>query len=379
MKILINALSAKLGGGQTYLVNFLQNIPADFPHEIIFLCGTFNEEKFRKAAPSNIQFEIKGQRLKNSLYRTLWELFFLPRELKKQQFDVYFQPAVGVPIPVPRNCRSVTMLRNMLPFEDRERKRFPFFSISRLKLYLLKLFILKSLAHYDRVIFISRYSQQFIERFIPEIQSKSYVVPHGLGERFLNKAPQNAYDIQRFGLKAGNFYLYVSIFNYYKAQLEVVREWKNLVDSGFQYPLVMAGFMDQSKYAKKVKDEINRLQLNDRVFILGSVNYNDLPSFYQQARALIFASSCECCPNILLEKMSAGRPVFCSDIGPMPEFGGDAPYYFAPYQPGDLSQTILRAEADPSGMQVHAEKSQLRAKEYTWNKSIKAALAFITS
>lgn len=377
MKILINALSAKLGGGQTYLINLLRNIPADFPHEIIFLCGTFNVEKFRHVAPENVVFEVKDEWARNSLYRTLWELFCLPGQLKRGRVDVYFQPAAGVPIPIPKGCRSATMLRNMLPFEDRERKRFPLFSRVRLKMAIQKKMILFSLARYHRVVFISRYSQQFIKRFLPDIEKKSLVVPHGLNEQFLNRSGD--FDVARFGLQADQFYLYVSILDYYKAQLELLREWKLLVDAGFPYPLVLTGFLDRADYTAKIRSEIERLGLARWVILTGPVPNAELPGYYQKARALIFASSCECCPNILLEKMSAGKPLFCSNIQPMPEFGGDAPYYFDPYTPGELAACVMAAEQNDADRAIHAAKAEQNAAKYNWNKTITTTLRYITS
>lgn len=270
MKILINALSAKLGGGQTYIVNFLKNLPADCPHEIILLCGVFNEQKFRSAASSSqIHFALKGKAWKNSLFRALWELLILPVYLKRQHIGLYFQPAAGVPIYVPSSCHSATMLRNMLPFEDRERQRFPWYSLVRLKMFLQKRLILLSLAHFDKVIFISKYSQQFIKRYLPDIEQKSQVIPHGLNEKFRNCLGE--FDISQFGLQAGHYYLYVSILDYYKAQLEVVREWKKLMERGLNFPLVLTGFLNRSTYVEQVKAEIQRLNLEKNVILTGPV------------------------------------------------------------------------------------------------------------
>ena len=376
MKILINALSAKLGGGQTYLVNFLHYVPADFPHEIIFLCGVFNEEKFRPEFGPAIRVIRKGRWCKNSLLRTIWEKFFLPRFLAKNRVDIYFQPAAGVPIRMPAACRSVTMLRNMLPFEDRERKRFPLFSLVRIKMALQKKQILKSLKRYDRVIFISAYSRDFIAGIIPDIRARSTVIPHGLNELFLER--NGEFEAEKFGLEPGRFYLYVSILDYYKAQLEIIREWKILADQGFPYPLVLAGFLDRGDYVKQVRDEIRRQGLEKKVILTGAVPNRELPGFYARARALIFGSSCECCPNILLEKMSSGKPLFCSDIPPMPEFGMDAPFYFSPYRPGDLSQKILAAENDPDEMLRRGERARDLALTHLWKDSIIRTLEYIT-
>ena len=40
------------------------------------------------------------------------------------------------------------------------------------------------------------------------------------------------------------------------------------------------------------------------------------------------------------EKLAAGKPVVCSNIEPMPEFGEDAAVYFDPYDPDTLVEQI---------------------------------------
>ena len=56
---------------------------------------------------------------------------------------------------------------------------------------------------------------------------------------------------------------------------------------------------------KKIKLE----NLEKKVFILGDIQQERLPQLYQNAEINIFCSETENCPNILLEAMSAGKPV----------------------------------------------------------------------
>lgn len=76
--------------------------------------------------------------------------------------------------------------------------------------------------------------------------------------------------------------------------------------------------------------------------------------------------------------MSAGKPLFCSDIQPMPEFGGDAVYYFNPYQEGSLADAINYAEKSPANMQRRALLTRERAMQYNWIQTITKTLAYIT-
>lgn len=376
-RIVVNALSARLGGGQTYILNVLRHI--DPENDYLFLVGPYNKDKFEAAAPHgrNLRFIDCGARQANPLYRLLWERFVLSRRLKEWKADVYYAAGGGTFTVVPKGCVSALAVRNMLPFDDRERRRFPFFSPARLNLRLLRSIALFALRRCDKVVFISRYSQDAVTKNYPQAAHKGKVIYHGLDERFFQPA-EKEFDFSRFGLKKGEFYLYVSILNYYKAQAELVGEWEKLVEAGFPFPLVLTGFTPRG-YSEKVIRLIAEKRLESNVIITGPVSYEELPAYYAGARALVFASSCECCPNILLEMMSMGKPVFCSDIPPMPEFGGEAPYYFNPYKKGELASLVSETEKDEAAMTARGRKNRDQAFQFNWQKTIDETIRFLTN
>jgi glycosyltransferase involved in cell wall biosynthesis len=80
--------------------------------------------------------------------------------------------------------------------------------------------------------------------------------------------------------------------------------------------------------------------LGEEVLLLGDIPYHELPAYYQHAKLNIFASSCENCPNILLEALASGRPLLSSSYPPMPDFAGEAAIYFDPYEPENLADKL---------------------------------------
>ena len=100
--------------------------------------------------------------------------------------------------------------------------------------------------------------------------------------------------------------------------------------------------------------------------------YDTLPAVYHGAVANIFASSCENCPNILLEALAAGRPVLCSDYQPMPEFAGDAALYFDPYNPQSLATRLCEVLDDPRLSAELGRRSRERSAEFQWKQSAEA-------
>lgn len=370
--IVINAISALRGGGQTYLLNLLAHVSTTDVN-ILVLTNTKNKPIFVDYQSPYIQIFEATWASRSIIHRLIWEVFSLPFKLKAWKANVYYAPGGTMLTITPSGCYSATALQNMLPFDTQERKRFPLWSYIRFKLWLLRFIFLLSYKLADKVIFISEYSKSIVEHYIPDIALKSIVISHGLNPVFFN-AEVN-YDLPDH-LKSTPFYLYVSILDVYKAQKEVLQSWKLLADQHFPYPLVLVG-PKYNQYGDEVVTLIDTLNLSNNVFYLGEVAYKNLPALYQTARGLIFASSCECCPNILLEKLAAGKPVLCSNIQPMPEFGEEAVIYFNPYDVTDLFEKITYLEQNPAVMDDLAKKAPQQALKFDWNSTTQKTIQFL--
>lgn len=375
--MVINALSALRGGGQTYLLNLLRCITnTNLQEHFTIIVNTENRELFEQFQSEYIDIYEAKFASKNIICRVLWEFFALPFWLANNKSKQYYAPGGIMVSFMPPNCKSFTALRNMLPFDKKERQRFPLFSYIRFKLWLLRFIYLLSYRMADGVIFISDYSRGVVEQYLPKIKNKSVVIYHGLNEDF--RKSDEALNLPfELNLKSEEYYLYVSILDVYKAQKQLIENWQILIKQGFNHPLILVG-PSYNEYGKEVIDIIE----NDKsgmIRYLGPIDYNKLPNIYQNAKALIFASSCECCPNILLEKLASGKPVFSSSIQPMPEFGSDAVIYFDPYKPQDLASKVTSFEADSNNITKYVNLALERSKIFDWKKTTDRTLNYLKS
>jgi glycosyltransferase involved in cell wall biosynthesis len=80
----------------------------------------------------------------------------------------------------------------------------------------------------------------------------------------------------------------------------------------------------------------------DAVRHLGYVDRRDLIGLYGAATAMVFPSRFEGFGFPLLEAMSAGTPIVCSEVASVPEIAGDAAFYVDPGDPPALAAAILR-------------------------------------
>ena len=82
------------------------------------------------------------------------------------------------------------------------------------------------------------------------------------------------------------------------------------------YQLYIAGSGPDETMLKKL---IEKLNLQDRVHLLGKVPHDQLPILYSAADALILASSREGWPNVVLESIACGTPVIANTVNGTPE------------------------------------------------------------
>ena len=356
MKIVVNAYSARMGGGQTYLLNLLKHLPASDQLQLL----VFAPASLELPGDSRIRRVQSRWPTTNPLARAFWERFLLPGFLRLEGVDVLFCPGGVVATPVPPKCKVVTMFRNMIPFDAELVGCMPW-GLQRLRNLILKRVLLRSMARADLTIFISDHARGLIERLahIPN----PVTIPHGISEAFRSAGRALPRPV---GAPDGKYLLYVSRFDIYKHHREVVHAFAALpAELREGLSLVFLGEKDLPE-AEPVVHLVRDLGLEGKVMMPGAVPYASLPKWYQHAQAILFASSCENCPNILLESLGSGRPVLSSNVMPMPEFGGQDLVYFSPFDPQGISRAILQVLGDNEFSISVAKSAVLRSERYDW-------------
>ena len=361
LKIFINAIAALQGGGVTYLNQLLSVIGQDESvHADVY---GFKKRDTSLEAYSNLNFIAVDKAVYNSpVKRYKYEKKVLSNILKNADYDIAFFPSGTINTKVPEHTKSVTMFRNMLPFSDNDIQKFSNFKV-KLRYKILKRMFLKSFKRADHVIFISNFAQSVIAQFIPEIETKSSVIYHGINDDFR---------VER-GSEVNHSLLYVSILNEYKHQIEIVQGLKKYKDENGTCPkLKLVGYTSKADYFNKLQKEILDIGMSDSVEIVGPVDYKKLPELYKNSEIAIFGSTCENCPNILLESMATGIPILCSDVQPMPEFAEDSVIYFNPESPESFAAALKKIKS--TDLVSLGEKSKKKSKFFSWNKTAKSTL-----
>jgi len=360
----IDAHNLRAGGGITHLINLL--VQKDFYHgfEKIYLFGgqyiLGQLKTLQTKEMINVEVIHYPMLDKPLLIRIFWQQILLPKLLKKLNIDVLFSPGGILPLTVAKNIKTVTMCHNMLPINLKETLHLGI-DLRFIRFIILRLVQKMSYAKADGIIFISRHAEEKVKTLVPQITNLTTIIHHGINPRFYN-ASKNITKTDKIEI------CYVSTIDVYKHQWEVVKALAILRKRGYHHlhlNLIGSGYPPA---VKKLKKTIQQYNMNDHITWKGVMSYLDLPNEYKKSSLFVFASSCENCPNILLEAMASKLPIACSHNDPMPEFAdNDTVQFFEPKNPESIADALAFLIDNPDLAAKKAKQAYQLSKTYRWD------------
>lgn len=369
MILAIDAHNLRAGGGVTHLVSLLKYAdPAAHFSDVHVFTGSACTGRLAAGLSASVRIVHEPALDGGLASRTWWHRTMLRRRLESLGADVLFTPGGLLPPSWPQRTAAVTMCRNMLPFQSEEAARYGL-SGRRLRLALLRRGQLRSFRRADAVIFLSAFARAHVETLTGPLKGAT-VIAHGVDEEFrhVEGRPGNGLEI-----------LYVSTIDLYKHQWHVVSALRLLRErTGRDWRLTLAGSAYPPALAR-VRESIRKHGLEAAVTVAGEIPHAALPAYYARAAAAVFASSCENCPNALLEAMAAGAAIACSNRPPMPEFAGDAVEYCDPEQPASIAAALERFVGGSASAPHFGRLARARADGFQWRETAAETLRFLAA
>jgi glycosyltransferase involved in cell wall biosynthesis len=304
--------------------------------------------------------------------RLLWQWLVLHRRAARAGCDVLFVPGGSYAGPF---HPFVTMSRNLLPFEDDERRRY---GISRmgLKLAMLRRGQVSTMRRADGTVFLTSYARTAVTAVTGPLGGRTALIPHGIGPEFM-RPPRVQLPAEAFGSSRPFRLLYVSTIDLYKHQDSVAEAVATLHARGLPVVVTFVGAAYPPALVR-LRTTIARVDPRGTAVIhAGPVAHDLLPTRYHEADAFVFASSCENMPNILIEAMAAGLPIACANRGPMPDILGDAGLYFEPDRASSIAACLERLFRDDTERAALAARSFARAQQFSWRRCAADTLQFL--
>lgn len=196
----------------------------------------------------------------------------------------------------------------------------------------------------DIIFTTSEYSKNDIVHYINVDGDKVKVVYNIIPDLFI---PDNRLNHQKYGLSK-DYILYVGNFLPHKNLKTLIKAYAVLTHSiRVKHPLVIVGKTkgkisrkDQGVLALELIELSKELGIKDNIHFVGSVEDNDLPSIYTNAKIFVLPSFFEGFGLPIIEAMACGCPVIASNAASIPEISGEAAILFNPDDYNEIAQKI---------------------------------------
>ena len=283
-------------------------------------------------------------------------------KLRKYDFDLIYSPfcIFGYFF---KNCPLIITIHDMTRHKDININwntiKTGLMDLLRKKIYLkMRLVFEKRISKKSKVITVSKTSLIDIEKYLGV---SATIISPGIDERDIVSHPSKKYK---------NQIIYCGRYEKYKNIDKVVKFISSEKDIKF---LIVGSINPEDKL--KIIHEANS-ELKNRVIFLGPINNQDYYQELQRSMALINLSSFEGFGMPIIEAMSQGVPVMCSDIDAFKEVGGGAEIIIK--TENDFKAAILLL-SNPEKRLAISRQSILNAKKYTWDKKANMLYQYMDS
>ncbi|HEV2283938.1 MAG TPA: glycosyltransferase family 1 protein [bacterium] len=367
MRVVINAVAARMGGAATHLPNFLQTAGRRYPDDSFIAC--VNSDWRLPDLPPNVRLVDAG-RLRNRVGHALWDQWGIARAASRERAEVLLSLLNFGPIrsPVPH----VVLERNPVYF-------CPYYLGTLGRARALEVTATRALVHAVmrgayRVVTPSEAMRDMIRAYYPDLPpAKFSVIPHGFGDtafRGGSPLPNNA--AAQMAASDGLRLLYVSHAASYKG-VEILLEADRILrdDTALAATtwLTIApedwpeGF---TRYTAFIKQH----HLEPRVRLLGRIPHGAVHRVYEAADLFVYPSLCESFGFPLVEAMASGLPIVAADLPLNREMCGDAAVYYPARDPAALATEIARVSNDQELRAVLAAAGRTRANRFSWDDHV---------
>lgn len=224
----------------------------------------------------------------------------------------------------------------------------------------------------DKIFTISNSTKKDLLKFRKDIQAdRVEVVYLGADTKFKPIADDKiiAEVRKKYGIGDKRYILTVSELSERKNFVHLLRAFAKLArDDKNGTSLVLLG--PKRAGFKAVDEEIENLNIKDKIIQTGFVADEDMPALYNGAEVFVYPSLYEGFGLPILEAMQCGCPVVCADNSSLPEVGGDAVLYI---DGKDVAKTaeMLKKVCENKELRLQlSQKSVKQAESFSWTKFV---------
>jgi glycosyltransferase involved in cell wall biosynthesis len=361
MRIAVNTrllLTGKLEGMGWFTFETLRRITKDHPEdEFIFIFDRPFAEEF--IFSENITPVVIGPPARHPFLFYIWFDFQVPKVLKKYKADLFLSPDGYLSL---RTDVPQLAVIHDISFVHRPGDLPP------LKRWYYNYFFPRFARKARRIATVSSYSGNDIIRSFKIEDKKIDIVFDGINPD-IKPLPVRQQEMVRATYAEGApYFLFVGALHPRKnisGLLKAFDVFKN--DDLKQTKLLIVG--GEMHKTGDIFETWRNMRFNQDVIFTGRISTEDLMKIYGAALALVYVPFFEGFGIPIVEAMSAGIPVICSNTTSMPEVGGNAVLYVDPCNIEQITDALLEIANKPELRENLVVRGFDQKKKFSWDET----------
>lgn len=356
MKILVNGINIKVGGGITVLTNFLKAILSfsEF-HNIEFYVIVPSGLNYEQYNNPPVKIEIIPEAMKSPVKRLWLDHTWLKSRIEDINPDVIFTIGhIGVPTAYKQ---AILFMYPYAIYPDEKVVWKKLGLITQLDYKIRNMVFKQRLGYVDIVFPQTEVAKKRLLKYYGKEIKEIKVIPTAFSKigttdttySFFDKNSENVYL-----LCLTKYYSHKNIEILIPVAEKIKSERKNIC-------LITTIDKTQGAGAKKLLENISKLGLEEIIINIGKVPMEGVPSLYTQVNALLMPTLLESFSATYIDSLSFGVPVFTSDRDFARDVCGEDAWYFDPHDPQNIYDTIISAFDSPDMMKEKIENGKRRA------------------
>ncbi len=358
---LLYLLPGIVGGTETYAAGLLHGFSQLESDDEFYVFVNLESSEWKLPGAWNFRRVICPIRASCRPWRYSYEQLLLPKLAEKYHLDVLHSAGYVAPLPY-RHASVVSILDIVYDNPGSPMRRA-----------VLQFLISRSARRASHILTLSLSSKrQIVSRLgIPQEKvTVTYLAPKNQAQH-----KQGDWSVlgERLGIR-GSYIMALGSLSPHKNISALVRAYHNVIQGrSEQLQLVIAGHLPAR--GTSIRDLVQSLQLEEHTVFTGYLPDADLDLLYSQATAFIFPSLYEGFGLPILEAMTHGTPVACSNVASLPEVAGDAAVLFNPRSPDEIKGAIQALLDDPELRASLIRKGHLNASRFSWRKTAEETMS----
>ncbi len=361
MRIAVNTrllLKGKLEGIGWFTFETLKRMTQNHPeHEFIFIFDRPFDRDFIFA--ENVTPVVIGPPARHPLLFWIWFDFSIPKILKKYKADLFLSPdgylSLRTKVPQLAVIHDINFVHRPddLPWLIEKYYNYFFPRFARIA---------------KRIATVSFYSKEDIARSFKISYDKIDVVYDGINQIFEPLSEKVKTAVRKKYTGGAEYFLFVGALHPRKNVSGLLNAFDAFkIDTDNNIKLIIVG--GEMHKTGDIFETFDNMRYKNDVIFTGRVATDELHDIFGAALALTFVPFFEGFGIPVVEAMTAGVPVICSNTTSIPEVGGNAVIYADPMKIGQITNAMLKLASDKELRQELIEKGFEQKKKFSWDET----------